>query len=125
MKKITFFLTTITFLAILMVFQISQNVALIKQSYQIREKERELAMISDEYKQLVFEINALHSPGRLENKIIESGIRLIHPTNIKIIKNMVPVDTTLMAQKGNPRDRFGILSSIEFIPEAHAHSSEQ
>jgi hypothetical protein len=123
-KKIAIFLTTITFIAALMILQINQNVALIQQSYTIRDKEKELAMVSDQYKQLVFEINSLHSPGKLQNKIIESGIHLIHPTNIKIIKNMVPVDATLLAKNVNVRDRFGILSSIEFIPEAHANSSE-
>ncbi|MBN1492645.1 MAG: hypothetical protein JW938_00710 [Candidatus Omnitrophica bacterium] len=124
MKNIVLFILTISLAAVLMIVHINQNVALIKRSYVIRDKERELAVISDQYKQLVFELNALHSPGMLENKILQSGIKLIHPTDIKIIKNMVPLDATLLAKNINAKDRFGILGGLEFLPEAHANSSE-
>ena len=116
--------SVIAMIGVLMIVHINQNVALIKRSYAINAKEKELAVISDQYKQLVFEINALYSPGTLENKIMESGMRLVHPTDIKIIKNMVPLDATLLAKNIHAEDRFGILGGLEFLPEAHANSSE-
>ncbi len=117
-------MTVMGMLGVLMIVHINQNVSLIKRSYAINAKEKELAIISDQYKQLVFEINSLYSPGTLESKILASGIRLIHPTDIKIIKNMVPLDATLLAKNIHAEDRFGILGGLEFLPEAHANSSE-
>lgn len=120
MKKAVWFVIAIVLVAMLMVMYIYQNIQAIQVSYRIQQKERELSAVSDEYKRLVFEVNALHSPAYLESKIRTSGVQLIQPTNIRFINNMVKVPPTLFAKDTHEN----LLGRLEFMSEAHANSTE-
>ncbi len=119
MKKIGIYLSLVLCVTALSVVYIYQNIRVMQRSYAIQAKEGELVIVSDEYRQLSYEVNALRSPERLENSIHEAGINLIHPTDVRFIKNIVVNDKGLAAHGV----QMNMMHYLELMPEAHASSS--
>ena len=122
MRKVFYFIGCVTVTVILMILYIYQNIQLIQASYRIRQKEERLAEVSDVYKKLVCEINALHSPAYLEGKMMQQGVKLVQPTNIKLLEQVVHIQPTLFAENVHARRPVNLLNTI--MPEAHAHTTE-
>jgi len=124
MKKILLFFVSITFLSTMVIFYVFQNVRLIQTSYRIQKKEAKIVNLSDHHKRLNFELDTLHSPMQLEAKLIQSAIKLVHPTDIKIIYNQIAFNPTFLAQNSSNKN-FKILGGLDFISEAHANNTQQ
>ncbi len=123
MKGIIRFFIAVSMGTCLLILYIHQNVRLIQVSYDIRLNETRLAEVSDEYKQILFELDMLRAPASLEDKIMRANIDLVHPTDVQVIESAQPDPLRIVHHAAYPT-HLSFLGKLDFISEAHANSAE-
>lgn len=96
-------------------------------SYSIAEKEKKLSKLSDQYRELKFEVSHLKSLNYLDKKRREKDVGLVAPEKVKTIR--VPVPSSRIMEEPVPNSEYSPLlkksltSVVGFIKEAQAKMS--
>jgi hypothetical protein len=70
---------------------VHQQTAILRISYSIGTKERELARLSEEYKQAKFRLSSLKSPQALSRRLAHTPLKLTSPKAREIIRVLKPI----------------------------------
>lgn len=83
--KIYRFLTTTIIITLVALMYVNQKVALIRLSYDIKEKERLHSELLDRNKILLYNVKHLESPARLERVLLAQNLKLEVPPKERVI----------------------------------------
>ncbi|MFH1779340.1 MAG: hypothetical protein ABH847_04835 [Candidatus Omnitrophota bacterium] len=83
--KIYRFLTTTMIITLVALMYVNQNVASIRLSYDIKEKERLHSELLDRNKILLYNVKYLESPARLEKVLLAQNLKLEVPPKERVI----------------------------------------
>ena len=81
-------------LTLLLLLYVHEQIALVRVSYLIDAKSIQLNKMSEEYRQIKFEVDQLKAPRLLEEKMKNLSMQLTLPQEIHIIKTPAPKLTT-------------------------------
>lgn len=116
-KKMFSTLFVVTFALIL---HVHTQTAIFRVSYSIQKKEKEMAVLSDEFKLKNFEVSKLHSLNYLDKRMKEMKLNLVMPKEVKVVSiPQVPQSRITEA----PILQKGIFSFVSLIKEAQAKTS--
>ena len=116
LSKKTFSTLIVGTLALLL--YVHQQVSVFQVSYDIEKKERQIARLSEDYKRAKFGLDQLRSPHALNERLKQSSLELITPTDqevIRILKMQPIIEKTESGWRGT---QFGSL--LHFVKEAQA-----
>lgn len=118
---------TFSFLIIgtlLLLSYVHEQILIFQVSYSIEKKEREVARLSEEYKNAKFRVARLRSPDALSKRMKKTSLELTTPRDqevVRIIKpRAIPTETKTTAPAP-----FHIQSWIHLIKEAQAKTSSK
>lgn len=77
-------------LTLLLLLYVHEQVALVRVSYQIDAKQAKLTRMSEEYRQLKFEVDQLKAPRLLEEKMKKLSLDLSLPQEIHVVRTPAP-----------------------------------
>lgn len=98
------------------------QVSIFRVSYQIQEKKKTLAVLSDEYRVKQSEVSKLHSLSYLDQKRSEMKLDLVVPKEVKVIS--VPADRTIPREVPlSPVIQKGLFSFVQLVKEAQAKTT--
>lgn len=83
--KIYRFLITTTIITVIALIYVNQQVALIRLSYNIKEKEKVYSDLLDRNKILLYNVKHLESPARLEKVLLAKNMKLEVPSKERVI----------------------------------------
>lgn len=126
--KIYRFLTTTIIITLVALIYVNQNVALIRLSYDIKEKERLHSELLDRNKILLYNVRYLESPARLERVLLAQNLKLEVPPKERVIlvsatsREIAAGESKGIARAAGPfgRIRQAIASIFVLGPEAQA-----
>jgi len=79
----------ITLTAVFALFYAHQQVELVKTSFLINKHDREITLLLDQYRGLVYNLSRLELPGRIENTLSVKEITLCMPKKNNIRRNKI------------------------------------
>jgi hypothetical protein len=107
----------------LLLLYVHEQTSILRLSYSIEKKERELARLSEEYKVTRYQLARLHSPGFLSRQLKERSLNLTTPKVIEVIKVQMPKTSTSPVRANVPQQST-LLSWIGSLKEAQAKTSK-
>ena len=75
-----------TFAALMLLLYVHEQISLFHISYEMESKAERLTRLSEEYRQLRFEVEQLKAPRLLENKIKELSLNLTLPQEVRVVR---------------------------------------
>lgn len=121
-------ITVITFVTVMALLYVHQQVELVKLSYSIQHKEKKLKEMYNCRESLSYSIDNLETPSRLEQILLAKNIDIGYPKKAQVVKVAMPNNSSrhagLMGGIGvEQKTGFGIL---EFLaPRAEAQAREK
>ncbi len=117
LSKRTFSALILGTLALL--FYVHQQVSVLQLSYDIEKKERQIARLSEDYKRAKFALVRLRSPHALSERLKESSLELIMPTDQEIIR-VLKIEPVIQKTETSWPAVFQFGSLLHFVKEAQA-----
>ncbi len=94
---------------IFLLLYVHEQIALLQVSYSLEDKSEKLARLSEEYRNVKFELDQLKAPRLLEEKIKEMQLNITLPNEVRVLKTQaIPLqETQLQNVSASPMsDRF-------------------
>ena len=107
----------------LVLLYVHQETAVLRVSYSIEKKERELARLSEEYKTIHYQVARLRSPSFLNRQMKEHALNLTTPKVIEMVKVPMQKISVSPAQVNAPV-KSSFFSWFGSIKEAQAKTSK-
>lgn len=83
--KVYKFLTTTTVVTAVALIYVSQQTALVRLSYEIKDREKSYSELLDRNKILLYNVRQLESPARLEQALLAKNMKLEVPSRERVI----------------------------------------
>lgn len=102
------------------------QVSILRASYAIEKKEREVARLNEEYKLAKFQLARIHSPGFLSKELKSKSLNLAAPKAVQVVRVLKPrVVTAGLDRTQAPAAKPNVFSWMSFSREAQAKSSNK
>ena len=94
---------------VFLLLYVHEQIALLHVSYTLEDKSEKILRLSEEYRNIKFELDQLKAPRLLEEKIKEMRLNLILPNEVRVLKTSAPPlkESSLKSVSASPMsDRF-------------------
>jgi len=122
-------ITSIGIITLIALLYVHQQIELVKLSYAIERKETKLRDMLDHNEIVVYNIDNLESPSRLEQVLVSKNIDVSFPRRAQVIKSAryLSADRKVEHVRASALEQFGnMLRTIDiFTPRAEAQANER
>ena len=89
--------------AIFLLLYVHEHISLLRISYTLEDKSEKLVRLSEEFRNVKFEVDQLKAPRLLEAKIKEKQLNLGLPNEVRVLRTAaVPIQETPLAVSASP-----------------------
>ena len=109
---------------LLLLLYVHEQVSILQASYSIEKKEREVARLSENYKEVKFRVARLRSPAVLNQRMKELSLNLTIPTDQEVVR-VLKLRTVPAGTKVSWPAPIQFASWLHFVKEAQAKTSSK